>query len=65
MMGTQHWIDFYSRFAPFCAMARQYKFYVEEVDKMEQSFWDMCPLPHSYRRDVVEKVKDNVPSRKK
>ena len=60
MMGTQHWIDFYSRFAPFCAMARQYKFYVEEVDKMEQSFWDMCPLPHSYRPDYRKKVKRNV-----
>ena len=46
MMGTQHWIEFYQRFASFCAMARQYKFYMEEVDKMEQSLWEMCPFPH-------------------
>ena len=60
MMGTQHWIDFYTRFAAFAAMAREYWFYKEEVDKMEQSFWEMCPLPHSYRADYRKKVKTNV-----
>lgn len=62
MLGTQHWIDFYNRFAPFAAMARQYSFYKKEVDDMEQSFWDMCPLPHSYKSDYKKKVQNNVSS---
>jgi hypothetical protein len=61
MMGTQHWIDFYTRFASFAAMARQYGFYNEEVDKMEQSFWEMCPFPLTYRPEYFKKkVKTNV-----
>jgi hypothetical protein len=61
MMGSQHWIEFYNRFAPFAAMARQYGFYNKEVDKMEQSFWEMCPFPLTYRPEYFKKkVKTNV-----
>lgn len=60
MMGTQHWIDFYQRFASFAAMAREYDFYVDEVGKMEQSMWEICPLPLSYRPEYKKRVKTNV-----
>ena len=60
MMGTQHWIDFYQRFAAFAAMAREYGFYREEVNNMEKSFWEICPLPLTYRENYKKKVKTNV-----
>jgi hypothetical protein len=62
-MGTQHWIDFYNAFAPFCAMAKQYHFYEDAVREMEKSFFEMCPLPHTYRPDEIKKVGNNVSSR--
>lgn len=65
MMGTTHWIEFYQRFAPFCAMARQYNFFKEEVDRMEQSFWAMCPLPQTYKQNIKKKVNNNVSGSKK
>jgi hypothetical protein len=61
MMGVVHWTEFYRKFQPFCAMARQYGFFNKEVDEMEQAFWDSCPLPHSYKPDKrKKKVKTNV-----
>lgn len=43
MIPSLQWHIFYGVFAEFAAMARQYHFFDEEVDKMEQSLFAMCP----------------------
>jgi hypothetical protein len=44
-------------------MAKQYHFYEDAVREMEKSFFEMCPLPHTYRPDEIKKVGNNVSSR--
>ena len=49
MMGTAHWTEFYNKFSAFANMARQYHFYDKEVQEMEYSLFEMCPLPKSWK----------------
>lgn len=44
MMNNLHWVALYEAFAAFAAMARQYKFYDDEVNRMEKSLFEMCPV---------------------
>ena len=60
MMGVEHWTEFYRRFQPFCAMARQYGYFSKQINDIEQAFWDMCPFPHSHKEEYKKKVKSNV-----
>lgn len=45
MMGSAHWIEFYEKFSAFADMARRCHFYDEQVQEMEYSLFEMCPLP--------------------
>lgn len=45
MMGSAHWIEFYEKFSAFADMARRCHFYDDQVQEMEYSLFEMCPLP--------------------
>lgn len=45
MIPTLQWHILYDAFAAFAAMARQYHFYEEDVEKMEASLFEMSPYP--------------------
>lgn len=56
MMGTAHWTEFYNKFSDFANMARQYHFYDKEVQEMEYSLFEMCPLPKAGKQIIRNKV---------
>lgn len=45
MIPTLQWHVLYDAFTVFVALARQYHFYEDEVDKMEASLFEMSPYP--------------------
>ena len=49
------WAALYQSFAAFAFEARKYRFYVREVGEMEDSLFEMCPFPKSYK---IEKNKE-------
>lgn len=58
VINSIQWKILYDKFTEFAYLARQYNFYNEEVDKMENSLFEMCPIPQikgnapkSYSRD--------------
>lgn len=51
------WSMLYSAFAKFAYAARRYRFYLKELDEMEESLFEMCPYPRRYRKEIVEKKK--------
>lgn len=58
MMGVTHWTEFYRRFQPFCAMARQYGFFTKELDEMEQAIWESCPTCKAHKADKKQAIKE-------
>lgn len=57
MMCSTQWIEFYEKFSTFADMARKYHFYDDQVQEMEYSLFEMCPLPK--RWVVNNSVDDN------
>lgn len=45
MIPALEWHLLFRAFAEFAALARQYYFYEEEVNKMEASLFEMSPYP--------------------
>ena len=45
MIPSLQWHVHYDAFAEFAALARQYHFYEDEVNKMEASLFEMSPYP--------------------
>ena len=45
MIPALEWHLLFRAFAEFAALARQYHFYEEEVNKMEASLFEMSPYP--------------------
>lgn len=45
MIPTLQWHILYDAFAVFAALARQYHFYEDEVNRMEASLFEMSPYP--------------------
>lgn len=43
MIPTLQWHVLYDAFAVFAALARQYHFYDDEVNRMEASLFEMSP----------------------
>jgi len=50
------WSMLYKAFAGFAHEARRYRFYLKEIDDMEESLFEMCPYPRSYRKNIAEKA---------
>ena len=45
MIPTLQWHVLYDAFAVFAALARQYHFYEDEINRMEASLFEMSPYP--------------------
>ena len=45
MIPALEWHLLFRAFAEFAALARQYLFYEDEVNKMEASLFEMSPYP--------------------
>lgn len=45
MIPALEWHLLFRAFAEFAALARQYHFYEDEVNKMEASLFEMSPYP--------------------
>ncbi len=50
-MNGLAWKELYDKFAAFAYIAKRQGFYNRTIGDMEQSLFDMCPYPRSYRPD--------------
>lgn len=48
-MNGLAWTELYDRFAQFVYVARKQGFYVDQIQEMEYSLFEMCPFPRNYR----------------
>lgn len=39
------WMNLYHKFVDFAATAKQYGLFVDTLNRMERSMFDICPLP--------------------
>lgn len=47
-MNGLAWTELYNRFSAFAYVARKQGFYVNTIQDMEHSLFEMCPLPKRY-----------------
>ncbi len=43
------WTTLYNAFADFAYEARRHRFYMSQIDEMEDSLFEMCPFPKRFR----------------
>lgn len=48
-MNGLAWTELYNKFAAFAYIARRQGFYVNAIQDMEYSLFEMCPFPRNYR----------------
>ena len=51
-MNGLAWTELYNKFAAFAYVARRQGFYVNQIQEMEYSLFEMCPFPRNYRLDT-------------
>lgn len=51
-MNGLAWKELYDKFAAFAYTARRQGFYVNQIQEMEYSLFEMCPFPRTYRPDT-------------
>lgn len=51
-MNGLAWMELYDKFAAFAYTARRQGFYVNQIQEMEYSLFEMCPFPRTYRPDT-------------
>jgi hypothetical protein len=47
-MNGLAWTELYNKFAAFAHVARRQGFYVNAIQDMEYSLFEMCPFPKRY-----------------
>lgn len=56
-MNGLAWSELYEKFVAFAYVARRQGFYVNQIQEMEYSLFEMCPFPRNYRPDRCGKKK--------
>ena len=51
-MNGLAWKELYDKFAAFAYTARRQGVYVNQIQEMEYSLFEMCPFPRTYRPDT-------------
>lgn len=55
-MNCLAWCELHSKFAAFATEARQHGFYLDEIQRMDQSLYEMSPFPEPIHNPKEEEI---------